>query len=64
MSDRERFERIHEAGVERHKDAWYLANRVAVNAARGEIDVERHKAVLSLIVLRVLDAVLLGQEAS
>lgn len=52
------FEKIHEQGVKRHPQAWFEANRAAVNAANYEgLAPEQHKAAIAHIVLRVLDVV-------
>lgn len=54
------FERIHEIGADRHKESWLIANRVAAtNLWDSGLDISdpEVKRAISLIVLRVLDAI-------
>lgn len=54
------FERIHELGAERHREAWLIANRAATtNLWDSGLDISNPdvKRAVSLIVLRVLDAI-------
>jgi hypothetical protein len=55
----EKFERIHANGIKRHPRTWFIANQKAVDAALITLDPStlENKVVLSLVVLRVLDAV-------
>lgn len=53
------FERIHELGAERHREAWLIANRAAATNLWGSgLDISNPdvKRAVSLIILRVLDA--------
>lgn len=55
------FERIHELGAERHPQEWFIATRVAVtNIWDTGLDISdpEVKRAVSLIVLRILDAVM------
>ena len=55
----EKFISLHDAGVRRHPKSWFCANQKAVHAAMYALDVTtpRNKLAISLVVLRVLDAV-------
>ncbi len=53
------FSEIHEAGAKRHPDMWIAANIAAVHAAnyeRANIADSKTKALVSHVVLSVLDA--------
>ena len=53
----EKFEHLHKYGAEKYGALWLLANNKAVNVARAYgIDVEAHKAGMTHVVLRVLQA--------
>jgi hypothetical protein len=54
------FEQIHEVGAKRHPEVWLTANRVAAtNLWDTKLDISdpEVKRAVSLIILRVLDAV-------
>ena len=54
------FDECHDLGAVRYRATWVRANQAAINAARGcglDPSDARVRHVLSLIVLRVLDAV-------
>jgi len=54
------FERIHELGAARHPQQWFIANRVAtVNLWDSGLNISdpEVKRAVSLIILRVLDAI-------
>ena len=60
------FEKIHELGVERHPTVWFTASRVAASNLWDSglrVDDPEVKRAVSLVVLRVLDAVMPDKES-
>lgn len=54
------FEKIHELGAKRHPKEWFTANIAAVNATNyqgADPSDKKIKALISQVVLQVLDAV-------
>jgi len=56
--------RIHEAGVERHGDRWYHANRRAVEVLWGsrlKVDSPEVKETLPMVLYKVLNGMMVDQ---
>lgn len=51
------FERIHEIGAKRHPEYWFTANAAAARAIPPDKMDDATKTLVSLVTLRVLDAI-------